>query len=45
MNVEMWGLRPRNSFSGIICFDFSVLCLCSAEDFLPSVSRFPFSVL
>ncbi len=24
------GLRPRNSFSGNICFEFSVLCLCSA---------------
>jgi hypothetical protein len=23
------GLRPRNSFSGNICFEFSVLCLCS----------------
>jgi hypothetical protein len=29
MNVEM-GLRPRNSFAGNICFEFSVLCLCSA---------------
>jgi hypothetical protein len=27
----MWklGLRPRYSFSGNICLDFSVLCLCS----------------
>ncbi len=27
----MWklGLRPHNSFSGEICFEFSVLCLCS----------------
>ncbi len=27
----MWklGLRPRNSFSGNSCFEFSVLCLCS----------------
>jgi hypothetical protein len=27
----MWksGLRPRNSFSGKICFEFSLLCLCS----------------
>jgi hypothetical protein len=27
----MWklGLRPSNSFSGNICFEFSVLCLCS----------------
>ncbi len=29
----MWisGLRPRYSFSGSICFKFSVLCLCSAN--------------
>ncbi len=29
----MWklGLRPHNSFSGNICFEFSVLCLCSAR--------------
>jgi hypothetical protein len=28
----MWklGLRPHNSFSRKICFEFSVLCLCSA---------------
>ncbi len=28
----MWklGLMPHNSFSGNICFEFSVLCLCSA---------------
>ncbi len=28
----MWklGLRPRKSFSGNICFKFSVLCLCIA---------------
>jgi hypothetical protein len=25
------GLRPRNSFPGNICFQFAVLCLCSAE--------------
>ena len=27
----MWklGLRPSNFFSGNICFEFSVLCLCS----------------
>jgi hypothetical protein len=24
-----WGLWPRNSFPGNICFEFSVLCLCS----------------
>jgi hypothetical protein len=24
------GLRPRNSFSGNVCFEFLVLCLCSA---------------
>jgi hypothetical protein len=28
MNVEV-GLWPRNSFSGNICFEFSVLCVCS----------------
>ncbi len=26
-----WGLRPHNSFSGNICFEFSVLCLCSVS--------------
>ncbi len=28
----MWklGLRPHNSFSGNICFEFLLLCLCSA---------------
>jgi hypothetical protein len=25
------GLRPRNSFSGNICFKFSLLCLCSVS--------------
>jgi hypothetical protein len=25
------GLRPRNSFSGNICFEFSVLCLCTLQ--------------
>jgi hypothetical protein len=29
MNVEM-GMRPRNYFSNNNCFEFSVLCLCSA---------------
>ncbi len=30
---RMWklGLRPSNFFSGIICFEFSVLCLCTAH--------------
>jgi hypothetical protein len=35
----MWklGLWPRNSFSGDICFEFSVLVLCSAaQTFLPN---------
>jgi hypothetical protein len=27
--VRKLGLRPRNFFSGNICFKFSVLCLCS----------------
>jgi len=29
----MWklALRPRSCCSGIICFDFSVLCLCSVD--------------
>ncbi len=29
----MWklGLRPRYSFSGIVCFEISVFCLCSAH--------------
>jgi hypothetical protein len=26
------GLWPRNSFSESICFEFSVLCLCSVEN-------------
>ncbi len=32
----MWklGLRPRNSFSGTICFEFSVFCLCSVYPYL-----------
>ncbi len=30
MNVEM-GLRPGNSSSGNICFEFSVMCLCSVS--------------
>ncbi len=31
----MWklGLRPRYSFSGNICFEISVFCLCSAQPF------------
>jgi hypothetical protein len=31
-DTRLWklGLRPRYSFSGNICFEFSVLCLCSA---------------
>jgi hypothetical protein len=28
MNVEL-GVKPRSSFSGNICFEFSVFCLCS----------------
>jgi hypothetical protein len=30
---RMWklGLRPCNSFSGNICFEFLVLCLCSSN--------------
>ncbi len=32
----MWKLilRPRNSFSGNICFEFSLLCLCSVSTIL-----------
>jgi hypothetical protein len=30
MNMEI-GTVARNSFSGNICFEFSVLCLCSVE--------------
>ncbi len=39
----MWylGLRPRNSFSENICFEFSVLCLCSVRDCLLRLSDFP----
>ncbi len=29
MNVGILGLWPCSSFSGNICFEFSVLCLCS----------------
>ncbi len=30
-DIWMWklGLRPRNSFPGNMCFEFSILCLCS----------------
>ncbi len=33
-DTRMWksGLQPRNSFSGNICFEFSVLVLCSVDD-------------
>ncbi len=33
-NTWMWksGLRPRNYFSGNICFELSLLCLCSVVD-------------
>ncbi len=36
----MWklGLWPRNLFSGNICFEFSVLCLCSVA-FVETMSR------
>ncbi len=38
MGIWMWklGLWPRNSFSGNICFEFSVLCLCSEYTFKTS---------
>ncbi len=41
MHVEIGteAVRPRNSFSGNICFEFSVLCICSAgkkEEKIPS---------
>jgi hypothetical protein len=37
----MWklGPRPHNSFSGNICFEFSVLCFCSARTGLPKSSK------
>ncbi len=37
----MWtlGLWPWNSFSGNICFEFSVLCLCSAAHIMFSSRR------
>ncbi len=40
----MWklGLRLRNSFSGNIFFEFSVLCLCGVRDC--QVERFPFEM-
>jgi hypothetical protein len=41
-DTGMWksGLWPRNSFSGIICFEFSVLVLCSAYTlFLPELGN------
>jgi hypothetical protein len=34
MNVEIGTERPCNSFSGNICFEFSLLCLCSASTIL-----------
>jgi hypothetical protein len=35
------GLWPRNSFSGNICFEFRLLCLCSASLFWNSSSTLP----
>ncbi len=29
--IQKLGLRPRNSLSGNICVEFSVVCLCIAE--------------
>jgi hypothetical protein len=38
-DIWMWklGMRPRSFFSGNICFEFTVLCLCSVSFFLTSV--------
>jgi hypothetical protein len=43
----MWklGLRPHNSFSGNICFEFSVLCLCTVNFFKEASTNLIFYIL
>ncbi len=43
MNVEM-GLWPHNSFSGNICFEFSVLVLCSVINGLAHLRNCGFAI-
>ncbi len=42
-NVET-GLRSRNSFSGNICFEFLVFCLCSVQPLTAAIPYFKIAI-